>query len=290
MSYAIDCVIAPELFTYLGKLEETAEKLSGVFTMSRGQAPSGVRAAKALRVLEEQEDKRAYVTAITYNNVALCDNAKLTLALAGQMYDNADGRLLQIVGKDNEFKIQSFESANLSKPYHFRIENTTALSQSPAARIDEISEIMQIRFDPQAPISREQFVQLLDLTASDQFKDIITRATKCAESENDDFLAGRPVAPPTETEDLICHWKVHAQAFQSREYKELVKPEFKQAAEQHFYVTEYLMFEKANGIPGSMGQPLRMGNPAFQQRLMIECPDFPMLLQQPIPPPMPAPL
>lgn len=278
--------ISPELFKYLDKLEETAEKLSGVFTMSRGQAPSGVRAAKALRVLEEQEDKRAYITAIKYNNIGLVDNAKMSLSVAGTYYDDADGRLANIVGRDNEYKIQQFQVANLTKPYHIRIENTTALSQSPAARIDEITELMSIRFDPQAPISREQFTQLLDLTASEQFKDIVTRAVKCASSENDDFFAGRPVAPPTETEDLISHWKIHAQAFQSREYKELTAPQIKAAIEQHHYITEYLMHEKAYGITDSMGMPLRVGNPMFMQRLMLECPDFPMLLKSPVPPPM----
>lgn len=275
--------VAEALFQHLNKLEETAEKLSGVFTMSRGTAPSGVRAAKALRVLEEQEDKRAYITAIKYNNIGLVDNARMTLSVAGTFYDDSDGRLAQIVGKDNEFKIRQFESASLGDPFHFRIENTTALSQSPAARIDEITELMQIRFDPQAPISREQFVQLLDLTAAEQFKDVVTRAIKCAQSENDDFLAGRPVSPPTETEDLVAHWKIHAQVFQSREYKELVLPERKAAIEEHFRITEYLMFEKAFGIQDAMGAPLRMGNPNFAQKVIMECPSFPMLLQQPIP-------
>ena len=277
--------VAQELFGYLNKLEETAEKLSGVFAMSRGEAPSGVRAAKALRALEEQEDKRAYITAIKYNNIALVDNARMTLSTAGTFYDDSDGRLARIVGKDNEFRVRQFKSSNLSKPYDIRIENTTALSQSPSARIDDITELMQIRFDPQAPLSREQFVNLLDLTASDQFKDIVTRSTRCAQSENDDFLAGNPVAPPAETEDLIVHWKIHIQPMQGREYKELLEPERKAAIEQHLYITEYLMFEKAYGIQDSMGAPIRMGNPTFQQRLIIECPDFPMLLKTPPPAP-----
>jgi hypothetical protein len=276
--------IAGELFAYMDKLESTYDKLSGIFTMSRGQAPSGVRAAKALRVLEEQEDKRSYITAIKYNNIGLVENARMSLSVAGTFYDDADGRLARIVGKDNEFKVRQFKASNLSKPYDIRIENTTALSQSPAARIDEITEIMQIRFDPQAPISREQFVQLLDLTASDQFKDIITRATKCAQSENDDFISGRPVVDPVETEDLVAHWKVHVQAMQSREYKELTAPDRRAAIEKHLYITEYLMFEKAYGIQDSMGMPMRVGNPGFAQKLMIECVDFPMLLKTPTPP------
>lgn len=275
--------VAPELFSYLNKLEETAEKLSGVFRMSRGEAPSGVRAAKALRVLEEQEDKRAYITAIKYNNIGLVENARMSLSTAGTYYDDSDQRLLQIVGTDNEFKIKNFVASNLSKPFHIRIENTTALSQSAAARIDEIGELMQMRFDPQSLMSREQVTQLLDLTASETFKDIVTRAVKCAESENEDFIAGRPVLPPTETEDLIAHWKVHMQTFQSREYKELVLPERKLLMEEHFKVTEYLMYEKGYGIPDSLGMFLRIGNPNFAMRLSIECPDFPMLLKMPLP-------
>lgn len=275
--------VAGELFTYLNKLEETAEKLSGIYTMSRGQAPSGVRAAKALRVLEEQEDKRAYITAVKYNNICLVDNARMSLSVAGTYYDDSDGRLAQIVGKDNTYKIVQFKTANLSKPWNIRVENTTALSQSPAARIDEITELMQIRFDPQAPISREQFVQLLDLTASEEFKNIVTAAIKCAQSENDDFLAGRPVSDPTEVEDLVNHWKMHAQPMQTREYKEMTPPERRAALERHMQITEYLMFEKAFGVMTPLGQQLRLGNPAFAQRLMIECPDFPLLLKQPLP-------
>jgi len=278
--------VANELFTYLNKLEETAEKLSGVFTMSRGQAPSGVRAAKALRVLEEQEDKRAYITAIKYNNIGLVENARMSLSVAGTFYDDSDGRLAQIVGRDNEYKIRQFTVANLTKPFHFRIENTTALSQSPAARIDEITELSQMRFDPTSLLTREQTIQLLDLTAAEQFKDIVTRSTKCAESENDDFVAKRPVAPPTEVEDLITHWKIHVQQMQSREWKEMTPPDIKATAEQHLYITEYLMQEKAYGIMDGMGMPLRMPNIGFQQLLVMQCPNFPVLLQSPTPPPM----
>lgn len=275
--------VSQELFKYQQYLEQTMEKISGIYTMSRGEAPSGVRAAKALRVLEEQEDKRSYLTAIKYNNIGLVENARMTISVAGTYYKDGDGRLANIIGRNNEYKIRQFTAANLTKPFHFRIENTTALSQSPAARIDDLTEMMQVRFDPSAPLTREQYFAMLNMTADEQFKDITTRAVSCAQSENDDFLAGRPVSPPTELEDLIIHWKIHAQAFQSREYKEMTAPEKKAALEQHFSITEYLMFEKAYGINNSMGVPIRVGNPTFAQRLMIECPDFPLILPTPVP-------
>lgn len=278
--------VTGELFTYMNKLEEVLQKLGGYFEISRGNAPDGVRAAKALRVLEEQEDKRSYNFVTKFNQLGMIENAKMTLSVAGDFYDDSDGRLARVVGKDNEYRIKQFKAANLSKPYDIRIENTTALSQSASARFEEINEMMQVRFDPSAPLSREQYYNLLDLGALDQFKDIVTRAIRCAQSENDDILSGVQVKPPTEDEDFIAHWKIHLQAVQSRDFKEITKTERQAAIKRHIYLTEYLMFKKAFGITDTMGQPLVLGNQAFAQQLSIECPLFPVYFKLPVPQPM----
>lgn len=277
--------VSNELFAYLEKLERTAEKISGVFTMSRGNAPSGVRAAKALRVLEEQEDKRSYISVIKFNENGIVENAKKTLSVAGDFYDDGDGRLARVVGKGNRHLIVRFNSANLSKPYDIRIEQTTALSQSPAARIDEITELQQVRFDPTAPFSREQFFNLLDLTNKEEFVDIATRAVQCAKSENEDVLNGKEIPSPTVEEDLITHWKIHLQPSQGREYKEpgYIPDDYKARHQQHILETEVLMFEKAFGRHGPIGEVINPGNPVFMQKLSVECPDWPVFLPLPAP-------
>jgi hypothetical protein len=277
-----------EVFNYINKLESTLEKLSGIFTMSRGQAPSGVRAAKALRVLEEQEDKRAYVMAVKYNEIALIENAKMSLSTMGAMADDSDGRLARILGKDNEYRIRKFKAANLAKPYDVRIENSTALSQSPAARIEELIELSQVRLDPDAPITKGQFINFLDMTADEQFKDIATRASRCAMSENDDMASGVQVAEPAPEEDLIVHWQIHTQIVQGRDYKERMAEDRKAIIQQHIYITEYLMFEKAYGLTNSFGVPLRMPNLAFRQQMELQCPSWPVFFKLPVPsmPPM----
>ncbi len=277
--------ISMELFTYINKLEETLEKLSGIFTMSRGQAPSGVRAAKALRVLEEQEDKRAFVMATKYNEVALIENARMSLSTMGSLADDSDGRLARILGRDNDYRIRKFKAANLAKPYDVRIENSTALSQSPAARIEELTELAQVRLPPDSVITRGQFINLLDMTADEQFKDIATRASRCAMSENDDMLAGVEVASPTPDEDLITHWTVHLQQVQGRDFKERVDPVRRQNIVQHIYDTEYWMYKKAYGIKDSMGNPLTAPNLTFQAQLVQMCPNFPVYFDMPIPTP-----
>lgn len=272
-----------DAFSYINKLEEIFAKISGQYTLSTGQAPSGVRAAKALRVIEDQEDKRAYYMAIKYNEVALVKDAKMALAVAGDFYDDSDGRLARVVGQNNEFRIRQFEVANLSKPYDIRIENTTALSQSPASRIEELIELANVRLPPDAPISTEQFRKLLDLGAIEEFKDVSTRAYVAAKSENEDMRKGVAVLAPTMIEDLIVHWRTHLQDMQSRDFKELFPEEGRVAFIEHMRLTEYLMYKKAFGISDAMGMMLVPPNPLFQQKLVMECPQWPVVFQQPPP-------
>lgn len=284
--------VAQQLFQYMDKLEETAEKLSGIFTMSRGQAPSGVRAAKALRVLEDQEDKRSYITITKYNDEMVINNAKLTLSTAGEFYRDDDGRLARVLGKNNEYFIEKFKTANLAKPYDIRIEQTTALSRSPSARFDEAMELMQVRFDPMAPLSREQFFSVLDFGNVEEMKDTVTRAYNCAKSENEDLLSEKfaNVAEPDPGEDLTTHWKTHRDAVQSRSFKSKVPPEQKEAIKAHIIATEYLMFMKAFGTTDPMGMTIIQGNPTFAQKLQVECPDWPLYFNLPAPEVMsPAP-
>lgn len=277
--------VSQQLFQYMDKLEETAEKLSGIFTMSRGQAPSGVRAAKALRVLEDQEDKRSYITITKYNEELVVNNAKLTLATAGEYYRDDDGRLARVLGKNNEYIVEKFKSANLALDYDIRTEQTTALSRSPSARFDDAMEMMQIRFDPMAPLSREQFFNILDFGNVEEMKDTVTRALSCARAENEDLLSDKyqQVTDPTQEEDLVVHWKTHRDAVQTRSYKSKLPPEQREAMKRHILITEGLMFEKAFGTRDPMGMTLIQGNPTFVQRLQVECPDWPLFFNLPAP-------
>jgi hypothetical protein len=281
--------VPPDLFKWIEKLEQIFDRLSGIYTMSHGEAPSGVRAAKALRALEEQEDKRSYYMATKFNNTCLIEDAKLSLGTASLFYDDSDGRLAKILGKDNEFKIVEFKVADLMGPFDIRIESTTALSQSPSARIDDIVELSQLQLGPDSLFTKGQIIDFLDLAASDQFKDTATRAYRCAQSENQDINRGADVAPPTEDEDLIVHWKTHIQHLQSREYKEIVTDQVKALFKKHIYITEYLMYEKGYGITSPLGQVLSVPNMGFQM-LLATLPVWPVYFKLPVPGQMAAPL
>jgi hypothetical protein len=107
-------------------------------------------------------------------------------------------------------------------------------------------------------------------------------------SENDDMVSGIQVAEPTQDEDLITHWQIHMQITQGRDYKERMPEDRKLVIQNHLYVTEYLMYEKAYGLTDSFGMPVRMPNLAFRQQLELQCPNWPAFFRLPVPalPPM----
>jgi hypothetical protein len=231
----------PEAYAFRDNLKNEMEQIYAVHGVSRGQPPNGITAAVALQFLNEQETERAS-TEIAKANEFIRRVAKKTLSVAGDFYEPDDGRMLRIVGKDNQYIIQYFDSANLSKSYDVRIENGNALSDLKAGKTQRIIEVIQYKPDALSP---EQLVELLDLGSVDKVTTLMTEAVRSAESENEDLLQGKPVAPPEDYEDLLIHWRVHTKAMQARSFKEEVPVEFRNEFKAHVADTEFLMVEKA---------------------------------------------
>lgn len=249
----------PEAYNYRNMLRDEMGQIYGIQGVSRGQPPKGITAAVALQFLNEQEQERNSTSVIKHNEM-LKDLAKMTISVAGDYYDVDDGRMVRIVGKNNKYAIRHFDTANLSKNYDVRLELGTGLPESKAGKVQRIVEIMQMKPDL---LSNERWIDLLDLGNSDKMNSLITVGIRAAESENEDMMAGRPVADPEEFEDHITHWKVHTKAIQERTFKEECPVEYRQEVLEHIAVHEYLMIEKAQQ------------NPLFQAKL-AELPLFPI--------------
>ena len=143
---------------------------------------------------------------------------------------------------------------------------------------DQETEIMQMKPDL---LSNERWIDLLDLGDSEKANSLVTVSVRAAESENEDILAGRPVADPEEFEDHILHWKVHTRAMQERTFKEECPPELREEMLQHIAIHEFLMIERAKMNPGFEAKLAELPNfPVFpngyvprsleQQRLIVQ--------------------
>lgn len=229
-----------EAFNFSATIKEELQQLSGVYGVSRGEPPAGIKAGVALQFLAEQETERNNSTIVKFNEFIKRVAIK-TISVCGDYYDESDGRTVRIVGENNAWMLQFFDVSNLSKSYDVQIQNSSALPQSRAARTQYLMDIKEQY--PEA-ISTEQFLDLLDLAQSEKFIDIVTAAVKTAEAECEKLLQGKQVPPPEEYEDLITKWKVYSIKPQEYSFKNSLPPEIRQNFLDYLAAIEMLMIEK----------------------------------------------
>ena len=144
------------------------EQIGGVYGVSRGAPPPGIRAGIALQFLEEQELQRANTSIVKHNNFIVEVN-EMAIAVAGDYYktdEEGTNRLVRILGPNSQYQIKTLEKVNLSGPYTVHIQNTTALSDSRAGRTQQVIDLAQ---NIPGLLSREQIADLLDLGAPEKF-------------------------------------------------------------------------------------------------------------------------
>lgn len=229
-----------EVFNYRDQLKNEFQQIAGVFNVSRGETPPGVKSGVAIQFLHEQESERFNQAVLKWNEWIRRVAIK-TLAVAGDYYDTSDKRMVRIVGKNNAWTTKLFEVTNLSKPYDIRVQNSSALPESKAARIEYITELNR-EFPNMIP--QEQVVEMLDLGQTEKFINNSTAAVQAAEAENELILNGESTSGPQEYEDHYQHWKIHSRAIQSVAFKEMTPKKIQKQMLDHIMVHEMWISQK----------------------------------------------
>jgi hypothetical protein len=262
---------SPEVFAFRDQMKEDMQLVGGIFGVSRGEPPPGIKAGIALQFLEEQENQRMNAMVVRYNEY-IRRVAKKTLDVAAQFYDVNDGRMLQFFGPDKRWTIQKLDTASLSKPFTVKIQNSSALPESRAARIQTVLDLGQTFPDL---LPQEQIVDMLDIGKPDKFFDAATSAVRTAQLENENIILEKEVHAPQEWEYHIEHWQVHVQYMQSPDFLHI--PEDRQNKfKDHVRAHEMFMID------------LIETNPVFGQRINL-LKQFPLLMSLPVPPQPVAP-
>ena len=221
------------------------QTIYGSHGISRGEVPKGITAASALQFLNELENERSS-TDIAKHGDLVKNLAKMTIAVAGDYYEPDDGRMIRIVGENNKFLIRQFDTAHLHKSYDIRVDNSTGLPETKAAKTQRILDAMQR--NPQM-LSGERWEELLDLANTEKMTTLMTEAVRAADSIVEDIMAGREVAPLEEWHDFIIHWQAYAKAMQSRSFNEEADPQIRAKFKDHVYWTERAMIRKMQKNP-----------------------------------------
>lgn len=234
-----------EVYKFRDQLVQDMQTIYGSHGISRGELPTGITASSALQFLNELENERAS-TDIAKHGTLIKEIAKMTVSVTGDFYKPDDGRMIRIVGESNKFLIRHFDTAHLSKDYDIRVDNSTGLPETKAAKMQRVLDTMH-RYPTM--LSPERWTELLDLANVEKMNTLITEAVRSADSENDDLMAGRPVQMPEEYENHILHWEAHAKIMQSRQFKEEADSSIRSKFKDHVYWTEEAMIDKYKKNP-----------------------------------------
>lgn len=261
-----------EVFNFRTTLRDEIMMLSQVGDVLRGEPPAGITSGVALTFVAEQERQIANAQIVNYNEFVRRVAMK-TLQVCAQFYDKSDKRTMLILGKNAAWVASEFDPEVLARPYDIRIQNSSALPDSKAARMQSILDFAQT-FPGMFP--QEQVVEMLDLGQADKYLTDGAAAARSAEAENEQILDGKPVDEPAEYESSLVHWTIHFKAMQDSSFKKM-PPERQQAMKDHLLATEFLIFEQGNK------------NPILLQQASAN-PFFPVFYVPPVPPaPMPPP-
>jgi hypothetical protein len=239
--------------------------LGGSQPISKGDIPSNIRSGRAIRLLEELESLRAS-DSIKKAEKFVLNLYKRTLSIIGQNYSKNDDRLIKILGEDKKFQIDSFKAVALERPYDVQLVPSSALPQTPAARMATVMELMQIPAIQEA-IPREILMDSLELGTPGKVYDAITASVNKASWENQMFIKGKNPPEPIDGDNHIVHWSEHAKIIEGKSFLEF-SSEMRERLIEHIMVHEMEMMDKA------------ALSPSFLQRL-LQLDSFPKYYNQP---------
>jgi len=265
-----------EVFTFRDNLKTEFQQISGIFGVSRGEPPPGIKAGVALQFLAEQENERFNEMVLKYNEW-IRQVAVKTLERCADNYEADDKRMIMVLGTQNKWMTTFFDVKYLTRKYDVRVQNASALPQSKAARTQYLLDLNQ-QFPEQVP--PEMVLDLLDISQPEKFIDYSTATVRAAEAENESIMQGvGKLNDPQDYEDHIMMWKVHVKQMREWSFKNQTPQEIQQRMKDHVAAHEMLMIDRAQKNPAYLEQCMALpGWPIF----------FP--IESAMPAPSPAPI
>ncbi len=238
--------VNPAAWDILDRSENAIQKQASVYGISRGEPPSGVKAAIALQFLDEQELQRES-RGMAKRQRRILDVYRLCLLTMAQHYTAEDGRIYRMLGSDNSYLIKTFNLEGVEN-YELRMQNSSALPDSKSGRIATISEINMATADDPF-FGREEISSMLMMGNDSRFRDKLAISVKAADTVVQRILNKEVGLEPNEWDDFIVQYPIVLRALQERQYKDTEKMI---ADELVSYITqmEYLMTLKAQSSPG----------------------------------------
>jgi hypothetical protein len=243
----------------IDRIETSMREISGQHEVTHGQVPTGVTAASAINLLQEQDDTRLGPD-ITDMEHSITLAGRMILKLMARYY--TDERTMRIAGEDGRWDIESFRGSQLDGYQDVDVQPGSSMPRSKAAKQAAMQELLQLVIQYGMPLNQRdlrKFFKDYEVGGLERLFAGLGTEESYTQRENARFLAGEQVEI-SEWDNHEAHIEAHSELLKSPtlERAEATTPGVKDALLGH------LDLHKQALAPPPMPPPEMNGDPQTQ--------------------------
>lgn len=192
---------APETYEFISLLERTAETISGVNSVSRGNPESSLKSGNALALVQSMSLQ--FVSGLQQSYVKMVED--VGTGLINMLKDFAAvPRVAMIVGESNRSYMKEFNGDDLSSVNRVIVDFGNPLAKTTAGKVQMADQLLQMGLIK----TPEQYISVMNTGKLETMTDGIDRQLLLTRSENEKMLIGETVTAVA-TESHALHVKEH---------------------------------------------------------------------------------
>ncbi len=193
-----------EVFKYLEVLIQSAETISGINSVARGNPEASLKSGAALALVQSMALQ--YISGLQQSYVKLVEDVGSSMIKFLQLFAQTP-RVAAIVGKNNRSILKEFSAEDIDKVNRVYVDLGNPLSQSTAGRVQMAQEMLQMG----AIKNPNQYIQIINTGRLDSAIEGEEHQLILIKAENEKLMRGiNPLVAPTDQhkEHIIEHGSV----------------------------------------------------------------------------------
>jgi hypothetical protein len=240
----------------IDRIETSMREISGQHEVTHGQVPTGVTAASAINLLQEQDDTRLGPD-ITDMEHSITLAGRMILKLMARYY--TDERTMRIAGEDGRWDIESFRGSQLDGYQDVDVQPGSSMPRSKAAKQAAMQELLQLVIQYGMPLNQRdlrKFFKDYEVGGLERLFAGLGTEESYTQRENARFLAGEQVEI-SEWDNHEAHIEAHSELLKSPtlERAEATTPGVKDALLGHLDLHKQALAPPPMPLPEMNGDP-----------------------------------
>jgi hypothetical protein len=240
----------------IDRIETSMREISGQHEITHGQVPTGVTAASAINLLQEQDDTRLGPD-ITDMEHSITLAGRMILKLMAKYY--TDERTMRIAGEDGRWDIESFRGSQLDGYQDVDVQPGSSMPRSKAAKQAAMQELLQLVIQYGMPLNQRdlrKFFKDYEVGGLERLFAGLGTEESYTQRENARFLAGEQVEI-SEWDNHEAHIEAHSELLKSPtlERAEATTPGVKDALLGHLDLHKQALAPPPMPLPEMNGDP-----------------------------------